>query len=143
MVGLHQPGRSDYWKNRVSVTDLDGLSNKIAVAYTDVKIGRHSGERGTTGWASDEVSISEYGMKELLLSMGGVGHTAAEQMRDIALSQSGATASAGVGRGGGQSVKIECRGWWRSLEWRYCAVPVELAEGFHTIGSQVDAGRDG
>jgi hypothetical protein len=108
-------------KDQISYgVSLDHMHNRIAVAYTDI-----SNARKTTGWAEDPISISDFGIKELLASMTNVNEEQANAKRDSALtgdkriSRPRGVASDLGGRGSGVRVRLVCHGWWRSLDWRY------------------------
>jgi hypothetical protein len=125
--------------------DLDGMYNKIAVAYTvqttDPAAG---GGRDTTSWASNSDSIAAYGTKELLLPVSEASSSQAEAMRDGALEDTGLPGS-GITPAEAEAVRelalpelarplpvishrpegnelearLRCRGWWYTLGWNY------------------------
>ena len=96
--------------------DIETMANKLAIAYT------YNMERVTTGWDSDAGSIAEYGTKEMLLSMH---EKTADQMAQYQDSELEARKYPGrlpmkFGKKRQMAtVRIECRGWWSSLAWRY------------------------
>jgi hypothetical protein len=121
---------------------LDSMYNHIAVAYSYVAAGTSSvGERKTTAYSSDTDSASEYGTKDLLLSLGGATDAQALQTRDTALSiykypiaiwQKAATEQA--------TATIECRGWWDTLAWRMLKVTTSnTVETTTQIGNAIAA----
>jgi len=64
------------------------MANYVAVAYTTTDgTANTSGKRGTTGWASDTDSISEFKRKELKISQSNMDATTAAALRDVALDQ--------------------------------------------------------
>lgn len=133
-------GRIEVEYEQVKVSaDLETMSNRVAVAYTATSLGgSNAGERGTTAWAEDETSISEFGYKELLASLSDTTATGAATARDRALAEY-KLAQAGFeprwGQNAEASAMIYCFGWWKTLEWRYASVPTELALAFETIGA--------
>jgi hypothetical protein len=99
---------------------LDTMSNKIAIAYSLVDPGSATvGTRATTAWATDTVSVAQYGTKELMASVSGATAAQAEQARDVLLAQKKypiptvALADQNDGK-----ATIHCRGWWDTLGWR-------------------------
>lgn len=98
---------------------LDSMSNSVAVAYSYVDASTQIGTRKTTAWATDAESISEYGTKELLMSLGGASDNQALQMRDTALSIYRYPQATWVkGYDSQEIATIEARGWWSTLGWR-------------------------
>lgn len=108
---------------------LDTMFNKVAVAWEDIVVGEQSGSRQTTAWTSDAYSQSEYGIKEGLYSGESASDTAlATQARDILLAQKKyPITTIDLNVQGSSEAYLRCRGWWETLNWRYCTVPVELA----------------
>jgi hypothetical protein len=102
---------------------LDSLANKVRVAYTkQVSVINGSGERVTSDWATDTSSVSEYGTKELQLSLADVTPAQAEQTRNAALAEKKnpiPVPSIGGGSSAEATVTLQCRGWLETLGWQY------------------------
>ncbi len=121
-AGAAQVGRS-----------LEGMSNRVAVAYTVE--GLEGTERGTTAWAQENGSVGEYGVKELMLSLGDTSAEQATAARDTWLSQRAAPpTSLAVQEGAGAT--LICAGLWSTLGWRYY---VQLAgQEMHDVGADTE-----
>jgi len=97
---------------------LDGVANRIAVAYTtDMADG--STDRKTTSWAVNQDSINRFGQKELLQSIGDASDelaTAAQAklLADMAWPRGVVSFD---GRDG-QNATLICVGWYSTLAWR-------------------------
>lgn len=127
-----------YDENTYAYADIDFMNNRLAVAYTSQVLGQNAvGSRSTTAWVQDDLSIAEFGSKELLDPRGGMGQTRAEYTRDRLLEQTKfPRAVFDTSEGGGEIyAKLTCRGWWYTTEWKYCPVATRLALAFETIGS--------
>lgn len=121
--------------NQASLSLWD-MWNKVAVAYEEIVAGAQRGTRKTTDWLSDSLSVAEYGIRELLESSSGRSQTQAEANRARILAASKMPKiNFKPSNGPEVSAEIICRGWWDTLEWRYCSVPVSLAYAYETIGS--------
>ena len=116
--------------------NLDSMYNRVAVAWEDIAVGTYGGERETTAWVSDSLSQTEYGVKEGLYSGSSASDLAlAEQARDTLLSQKRfPVPSIDLNYSGTSEAFIRCRGWWDTMNWKYCTVPVELALAYSTSG---------
>lgn len=115
---------------------LDSMSNAVAVAYSYVAAGSNVvGQRMTTAWVTEALSISEFGRKDFLSSQDGMSTAAAEARRDAILAamkwpQGVAGQASGMPRGrvrysGAKkslSGTLYCRGWWDTLRWRMASV---------------------
>lgn len=96
--------------------DIETMSNRVAVAYTDQNI------RYTTQWSGDAESIAEYGQKEILLSKSDVTQADALQHRDTVLVNTKhpiPTLKFSSGESG--RATLTCEGWINTLQWRYYA----------------------
>jgi hypothetical protein len=111
---------------------LNSMRNRIALAYTLLNA---AGEetRVTTAWddaeGNDLVSQMEYGIWELLWTASASSQAHAEAARAMKLSQVKypvPTLSLNYDAQESQATLI-CRGWWDTLDWRYCSVPLRLA----------------
>ena len=101
---------------------IDTMVNNIAVVYSSVVTGSQEvGTRTTTAYAGNQISIDEYGYKELLESISGATSAQAEMMRDILLDQKKypvPTIKIIPGESEEKAI-IYCRGWWDTLLWKY------------------------
>lgn len=155
-VELYADGLPTWWGyiSRVTVgdgeievtADLDAMSNRVRVAYTQVLAGRvGSGPRGTTEWSEEAESIEVYGTKELLLTESDIDAVSAAVAAVRKLGEVGwpvGGSSAGLGERGELRATVECRGWWHTLGWRYAETPVGVAAQYDTLGSKwVELGR--
>lgn len=116
------------YNNLVIGVTLDGLYNRIAVAYSRiVNPGDTAGERATTEWVQDAESVAEYGIRELLYSSSATSdeHALAAQAMLIASYKKPAPvvtqARSMSGRGGISRSQLICQGWYQTLDWRYYA----------------------
>jgi len=95
---------------------VEGMANRVNVLYS------YSNPDGQavaaeTGWASDAVSVAEYGTWELRYSMGNVSAEVASRLRDTLLATL-ANPSRSQGSAGRERVaqtRLICLGWWQSL----------------------------
>lgn len=104
---------------------IDEMANSIAVAYTTQEgTIAAGGIRGTTAYATDAISIAEYGERQLLLTANNVTAAAATAMRDTALATIGwPMPISDLSEGDGAKVVLICKGWWETLGWKYYANP--------------------
>jgi hypothetical protein len=96
---------------------IDTMFNRIAVAYTSDEFGRQ-----TTAWAQDEESVTEYGIRELLMTISGSSADHAEAARTMAIAQKRfpiPTIQPGQSKVTRGQVTLRCRGWWSTLDWKY------------------------
>lgn len=102
---------------------IDEMYNRVAVAYSYVEPGTQNvGERRTTAWAVDAVSIAEYGTRELLQTISGSTDEHAESARTMLLAQKKyprPTISFHAGNDREMSATLTCRGWYETLDWKY------------------------
>jgi hypothetical protein len=100
---------------------LDPMANKIAVAYTLIAAGQtKSGTKTLTTWAQDDLSVTEYGTKELLSSLSDAYAATADRTRDaLLMARKVPVPTIAIGQGGGLSATLHCRGWQDLLSWRY------------------------
>jgi hypothetical protein len=119
---------------RVRVT-LDGMANRVAVAYAFVEPGSESaGARATTAWAQDDDSLATYGTREVLAQLGSATVDQAETAREALLEMMRypqpqievqrallAGGKKSVSKTMGGSGKLHLRGWWNTLDWKYFA----------------------
>jgi hypothetical protein len=126
---------------------MDMLANKLAVKYTYLEAGSPigaTGEARTTAWGYDAQSIALFGTKELIANANLVlTDTAALGRRDTELAirrQLHAKASAGLGVPNDYAeVRIECRGLYDRLNWRYANWPAVAGPGYTTTSAAEQA----
>ncbi len=117
---------------------LNSMFNRIAVAYSAVDATTLLENRATTSWLQDDVSVSAFGTKELMISLskGNAAQAAQVQARALAeLKNPAPTITIGSG-GAGTEGRLECYGWWHTLDWRYYAVS-EVNDELLDIGDQI------
>lgn len=102
--------------------DIDTMSNRVAVAYTDQNI------RYTTEWSADAESVAMYGIKEILLSRSDATAADALQMRDTHLAAARlpgrvleflASVAAGEAAEAEVVASLTCVGWLETLNWQH------------------------
>lgn len=98
---------------------LDGMYNRVAVAYT-YRDADNVDQRGTTDWVEDTFSSGRYGHKELLYSRGDIDETQADELAALLLEKYKAPVPF-VREGGAGTVeaRLSCAGWWSTLGWKY------------------------
>jgi hypothetical protein len=95
---------------------LDGMTNRVAVAYT-YNDANGLAVRQTTAWADNTETQARYGIIERLESQGDMETAEALALRDRALDTYGkpiATVNVAGGNGG----TLRCRGLWSTLDWK-------------------------
>jgi len=126
-------GHLNWWGyvNRVNVPSgdimvglgLDNMSNYVAANYSVLDAGETAASsKATTTWVSDAASVQEYGQKEKLLTINNATAAQAEGARDTYLA-SNKYAPPEVELSGGNTayVRVECYGWFKTLEWKFYA----------------------
>ncbi len=110
---------------------LQGMSNRVAVAYTSAASPTQRAlKRFTTPWAEDAGSIAEYGVKEWLAPLPQADAPNALRARDtflqeralpfVSLSRDAQSqTNAAVGATPLATVRLECCGWYSALAWQY------------------------
>jgi hypothetical protein len=99
---------------------LDGMSNRIKTIYT-YSDPNGTVQRGDTEWAQSDVSISNYGIKEMVLSRSEMTEAVAVNLRDRMLERI-ATPTGNPSIGGGETkATLFCKGLLTTAEWRYYA----------------------
>lgn len=96
---------------------LDGMGNRVRVKYTTVL-----GTPGTTSTTSDTVSQSIYGVKDLVLSVGGTTATAASNLAAVALGEHKypvmqPNTTIASGDIGDVQLTLNFAGWYTTLDW--------------------------
>jgi hypothetical protein len=137
------------FENVVLTADIDDMYNAVAVAFTTVGAGEAStGTRDTTAWAEDEISIAEFGRRELLDSIGGTTALHAVISRDRTLERQKyphgvAEINSTDDSENAPSATLTCAGWWSTVEWLYAEVPTKLAFAYSTMtAAEHTLGRD-
>lgn len=114
---------------------LDSLANRIWAVYNPARTGSSSaGARRTTAPVEDFASQALYGIKEKRLALAPASETQAaalcstglEQSRLPELSLIAAQASA---------LRIFCKGWWQTLDWRYFSCGLTASLGYTSLGA--------
>ena len=114
-------GRCVWW-GYVHEVEIDTGTHKISVSL-DTMANRLAGIYGggyLTAWSDDLPSQSEYGIKEILLSVNETVSTLPEQQVAMALAEKRYPLAAHRD-GHGLEARLLCRGWWQTLGWRYFA----------------------
>lgn len=116
-------------KRQISLS-LDGMANRVAVAYTE------DNARYTTAWAQDNDSVSFYGTRERLLSLSVGREQQAEAVRDTQLEILKQPAPSVTTEGGNGKAVLSCAGYWQGLGRRYYT----STEGYerHLTGSAIE-----
>lgn len=98
---------------------LDGLYNRVAVAYTESSPDGAQ-DRLTTAYAQDDASVTRYGYKEAVYSMGQDASAALAEARRDAILARRATPSVKptIGGNGDSRALVIAVGWMESLRWR-------------------------
>lgn len=125
----------------ITVT-LDTMVNKLAVAYSlvDGETTR-TGERATTAFASDALSVAEYGTKEGLVSGGNLAAAAAENKRDTQLAaRKGPQPAISWGKSAEIRAEVECKGWFSTLAWRLASWASVVGLSFATDNADQSVG---
>lgn len=117
---------------------LDNMANRVAVAYATTDA-NGSPVNGTTEWVSDTDSISRYGTKELLESLGESGQAAAEAYRNTLLdARAWPRGVPSVGEGTPGTATVICVGWIETLRWLRFARD-EGRDEYGTLGGELHA----
>ena len=102
---------------------LDSMANNVNVAYTYQK------KRFTLAASSDSDSIDEYGQKDIQLQAAEIATTQATQLRDTRLAElKYPQPIIQLGNKGQAFARIECRGWFYTLDERYYSNDTGLEE---------------
>ncbi len=107
---------------------LEEMANSVSVAYRAFSPTQPGGqgERLLTPWVSDAVSAAVYGAKQGLFSLGPGLPADAQAYAATLLAQHSVprVAAAGMERpASGALARIECRGWWQTLDWQFYRDP--------------------
>jgi hypothetical protein len=130
----------------VDAVSLDEMFNRLAEAYTLSIPGVSTpGDRFTTPWVQDNDSVTQYGTKEILLSLPQATDAEAENVRDYELAQRKypvPVTTIGNGVTDPPFGKIFCRGWWETLSWVSYTRSAGLEQNANTQGDH-DLGGPG
>lgn len=97
---------------------LQSMWNRVAVTYSyDAPDGGWA--RGITSYAQDDESVSRYGSKENIYSMGDGDTSTATAKRDEIVRQVGKPVALPLVDAGSPGVKLYCKGWWSTFDWKY------------------------
>lgn len=97
---------------------LQAMWNKVAVTYS-YNAANGDWIRGTTAYSSDSDSISRYGTKENVFSMGDGESALAIAKRDEIVRQQGKPTALPIVDSAERGVRLYCRGLWNTLNWKY------------------------
>ncbi len=107
--------------------DLDSLANQVAVQYRDRSPDPWGGAAVSTAWASAADSMRRYGTRQWLATSGPAFAEEAQAQRDTLLklhSWPEIVNRPERGREAGPAfARVELRGWWQTLDWRYYSDP--------------------
>lgn len=116
---------------------LDTMANRVAVAYESQANGVMTSQRATTAWAEYLDSMTEFGTKELLVSLNSATQTTAEARRAGQLAMSRYPLSVIRQASGEPGATMTGHGWYKTLGWRYYNNPAGAEEHSTTgIGTQ-------
>lgn len=151
-VDIFTPWGPGWWGQVYSVTihlsgmdvtfTLDGMHNRVAVAYSYVDAGApQGGIRKTTAYSQSSESVADWGTHEFLYSANNLTDAAAAAQRAILLAackwpMGGASLT---GTGGKVSATITCKGWWETLLWRMASVPAQISVSYTTTSTTTQA----
>lgn len=98
---------------------LDGMANRVSVAYASQEPEGRFGEPRQTAWADDLASQALYGIKEHLDYVGSMSMEQAEHWRNVLLSRKSmphleARPKTGAVESG---ITLSCKGWIHRLDW--------------------------
>jgi hypothetical protein len=114
--------------------NIDSMANRVGVAYED---DANAGQPMITDWAEATDSISEYGMREILITSSGSNETHATAARDKYLAEKKYPIPVISQREKGENIaSLICRGWFDTLAWKYAPIPTNLSYGYEIIGNQ-------
>lgn len=120
---------------------LRPMANRVAVSYQVAQGGTASGLEAMTGWAEEPDSVATYGVKELVVSLSLATGEQAERVRDRVLAQRGwPIKTMRVADGQSLGARIVARGWYDTLDWRYCYQPAGTVEVTQQVVNMVAAG---
>ena len=112
---------------------LDTMRNRIKIVYNEPTLFGKSGKQ-ETAWLQDDLSVGQYGYKELIQSVSDIRASDATVLQASALAlkkfptiQRRLTYSQNV------SMTMRCRGWWDTLGWRYYSQAIGLDEYTATV----------
>ena len=100
---------------------LDGMANRVAVAYHELASAGSVGVAKQTPWADDLDSQAVFGVRERIIEQGVLDDDAALQLRDATLARDAQPHRRWLpgAHNSGWQVRLFCLGWIHSLKWRY------------------------
>ncbi|MEM4234924.1 MAG: hypothetical protein QXU75_07230 [Candidatus Methanomethylicaceae archaeon] len=104
---------------------LENMANRVAITYSVITVNENGetelGQRATTSWAEDTISIATYGVRELIVSAGGMNDSQADNARNIILNSFSKPVSYVEMNTGmkANTGRIFAKGWWNTLDWKY------------------------
>lgn len=121
---------------------MEGVYNRVAASYlySGPDEARH-GRRCLTGWASATASISHYGTREHIFTLGEAGDDLAVASRDaflLAHRYPRLQVQPAAQEVSGAEVRLHCSGWWQTLGWTYYACGASREE-YPSISGEVQA----
>jgi hypothetical protein len=101
--------------------DLERVSNRVRVVFSEVDVAGAIGTKQTTAWGENAASRSEFGKKESTVYLSQGTATLAENFRATVLDR-WKYPIPGVRMGSSSKelyARVKCVGWWNTLDWIY------------------------
>ena len=129
-IAIFNPLKTDVWSGFVNAIEvriddlilsitLDGLANRVIVAYNELAEGDTTSTAAYTTIATNGESVARYGYHELLYVYGDASADQAEALRDRILADLAAIQSeTRFDESQGVSARLLCKGWIHSAGWR-------------------------
>lgn len=129
-VAIYNPIGSNVWLGYVNAVELqiddlilsitlDGLANRVIVAYNELAEGATTGTPAYTPLSGDENSIFRYGYKDLLYQYGEASADQALALRDRLIAELSVIQSeTRIDDGQGVSARLLCKGWIHTFDWQ-------------------------
>lgn len=111
---------------------LDEMANSVRTAYRDYSphLPGGAGELRQSPWQTDAVSAEIYGLKQASFALGPALPAEAQAFADAQLRRcarprvtTGAQDSASDITATVYTARVECRGWWETLDWQFYQQP--------------------
>jgi hypothetical protein len=118
---------------------LADLRNSVKVSYSLTNTTTTGSTAATTAASVNQDSINNYGTREYTGSGGEMSAAAAVGMRDTILAEYGkprGQVSAGASASGAANITL--RGWFDTLDWRYCSWAALATVFYAPVGGAVD-----
>lgn len=97
---------------------IDDVYNTVATSYTTVATTDTPSVQAGTAWATDALSINDFGAKEKIITGNDATATTAAALRDNFLARYRYPIQ-NVEFGSSNKIQFECSGWWNTLNWTY------------------------